>query len=224
MNKIKKITIFSIFFLTFFLFSTNIKATSCESGGLIFLFQNENLKVTDGNGILKMCGASDNENCYELISSQTKIEKAIQNQSCNGINVKQETIKTDIGEKTKYIVSVVGNTEGNTGISNGETISCGNISGIPARIPQITSKIILLVQVIVPILLVIFGMLDFLKAVVAQKDDEIKKGQKMFLKRLIVGILVFFIIVIVKLVINIVAGVDASGIIECMDCFLSNNC
>ncbi len=221
MNKMKRILILPIIFFSFLLFSKNIEAASCTSGSLTFLFQNEKLKIADVNGVLKMCGASDGENCYEFVSAQTKIEAAIENQNCSQIVVKTEK-DTNYGEKIKYIISFEKMDSG--GSQGGQTVSCGNIEGIPDRIPQITSTIVTFIQILVPIFLVVFGMLDFVKAVVAQKDDEIKKGQKMFLKRLLVGAFVFFILVIVKLVISLVAGSDASGIIECMDCFLSNNC
>ena len=189
MNKMKRILILPIIFFSFLLFSKNIEAASCTSGSLTFLFQNEKLKIADVNGVLKMCGASDGENCYEFVSAQTKIEAAIENQNCSQIVVKTEK-DTNYGEKIKYIISFEKTTSGG---SQG-----GNIEGIPDRIPQITSTIVTFIQILVPIFLVVFGMLDFVKAVVAQKDDEIKKGQKMFLKRLLVGAFVFFILVIVK--------------------------
>ena len=43
---------------------------------------------------------------------------------------------------------------------------------------------VLLLKIVIPILLIIFGMLDLGKAVVASKEDEIKKGQQMFVKRI----------------------------------------
>lgn len=46
------------------------------------------------------------------------------------------------------------------------------------KIPQIVSLLINLIKVGVPVLLIIFGMLDLGKAVVAQKEDEIKKDNK----------------------------------------------
>ena len=84
--------------------------------------------------------------------------------------------------------------------------------------------IIVVIKIAVPVLLVIFGMLDLFKGLTAQKEDEIKKGQQMFIKRLIVGALIFFVVVIAKLLISVVADTSSANIIECVDCFLSNNC
>jgi hypothetical protein len=69
-------------------------------------------------------------------------------------------------------------------------------------------------------LLVIFGSIDFVKAVVAQKDDEIKKGQQTFIKRLIAAIIVFFIVAIVKLTVGFGAGKKQTNILNCVSCFV----
>ena len=67
-------------------------------------------------------------------------------------------------------------------------------------------------------------MFDLGKAVIAQKEDEIKKGQALFFKRLIAAILVFFVVTIVKLVVGFAA--DREDAVDCIDCFIrgGNNC
>ncbi len=95
---------------------------------------------------------------------------------------------------------------------------------IDSMIPQLVSTIVTLVKVGVPILLIIFGMLDLGKAVMAQKEDEIKKGWQTFIKRIIAAVVVFLVIFIVQLVFNLVAGNDKESMWHCVDCFISNNC
>ena len=80
------------------------------------------------------------------------------------------------------------------------------IANIPGQLAFIISMIIKLIQFAVPVLLIIFGMLDLGKAVIASKEDEIKKGQQMFIKRIIAAVLVFFVVLAVKLVVNIFAA------------------
>ena len=63
-------------------------------------------------------------------------------------------------------------------------------------------------------------MIDLMKAVIAQKEDEIKKAQMTFVKRLIAGALVFFVIVIVKMLISFVAD-DSKNIMNCVNCFIN---
>lgn len=109
------------------------------------------------------------------------------------------------------------------------TVSCGDgdnmITGIPKLLPQVVSITYTLIQVIIPILLVIFGSLDLVKGITAGKEDEIKKGQKILIKRVIVAAIIFFLIVIVKFLVSIVADATSSNnITDCIDCFLSGKC
>ena len=105
-----------------------------------------------------------------------------------------------------------------------EKVSCGNVTGIPKKIPELTSYAVTIIQIAIPIILVIMGSIDLFKGITAGKEDEMKKGQQMFIKRLIVGASIFFIVVIVKLLISIVADSSASDIVSCIDCFVDNDC
>ena len=105
-----------------------------------------------------------------------------------------------------------------------EDITCkigGRSIKIDVKLPDIISLVILILQIAVPVLLVIFGSIDFVKAITSQKDDEIKKGQKTFISRLIAGVIVFFVIAIVKFAISFVAGDESTDVLNCADCFLS---
>jgi hypothetical protein len=103
-------------------------------------------------------------------------------------------------------------------------VSCGNVTDIPRKIPELTSMAITIIQIAVPIILVIMGSLDLFKGVTAGKEDEIKKGQQLFIKRLIVAGIIFFVVVIAKFVISIVADTSSANIIDCLECFTSNDC
>lgn len=109
--------------------------------------------------------------------------------------------------------------------SDGSKVQCGNIGKFHKKIPELTSWVITIVQVAVPVLLIILGMIDFIKALVSQKEDEIKQGQRIFIKRVITGVLIFFVVVIVKFVVSLVANsTDSKNFISCIDCFISNKC
>lgn len=94
-------------------------------------------------------------------------------------------------------------------------------TAIPGKIPEMIHLIYTVLLVAIPVLLVIFGMLDLGKAVMAQKEDEIKKGQQTFTKRLIAAVVVFLVMVIVQLVIGLV-GED--GYWNCAKCLINNDC
>ena len=101
-----------------------------------------------------------------------------------------------------------------------QKIVCGGVK-IPYVVAQITSLFITIIQIAVPILIIIFGMVDLIKAIINQKEDEIKKGWHTFFKRLIIGMLVFLVIVFVKFIIGIVAEKSETN---CIDCFVNNQC
>ena len=83
--------------------------------------------------------------------------------------------------------------------------------GLFGNIPKVTKLVISLIQYAVPVIIIIYGSLDLFKAVVASKEDEIKAAQKLLIKRVIYGIVIFFIVTLVRLVFTSIGG-DVSGI------------
>ena len=86
-------------------------------------------------------------------------------------------------------------------------------STIPEEVTGLIANIVNLIQIGIPIILVVMGMLDLGKAVASQKEDEIKKAQSMLIKRLVYGALVYLIVFIVGFVIGLVDSEATS----CMD-------
>ncbi len=72
-------------------------------------------------------------------------------------------------------------------------------------------NIVTILKIIVPIILVIIGSVDLIKAVMAQKDDEIKKAYSTLLKRVIIGVVIFFLPGLVKMVINLADNNDKAN-------------
>ena len=107
-----------------------------------------------------------------------------------------------------------------------KTASCGVglIDKIPPVVPKIISTAYTIIQIAVPVVLVIFGSLDLFKSISQQKEDEIKKGQKIFVKRIVSAVLVFFVFVIVKFVISLAADNSSNDILDCAECFIENKC
>ena len=101
--------------------------------------------------------------------------------------------------------------------------SCGDgyLSGIPAALPKVTRMIYNFIMVLVPIVLVILGTLDLVKAIAGQKDDEITKGRIIFAKRCMTAFIIFFVFAAVKLILSFVSK-DNTRAINCAKCFLSD--
>lgn len=72
--------------------------------------------------------------------------------------------------------------------------------------------VIPLIQIGIPIILIILGMIDLGKAVVASKEDEIKSAQKMLIKRCIYAVAIFFVVFIVNLVFSLLSYTGDSDI------------
>lgn len=101
--------------------------------------------------------------------------------------------------------------------------TCGGTNLVfSGSFPYIVSTVVTIIKIAVPILLIIFGMLDLGKAVVASKEDEIKKGQQLFIKRAISAIVVFFVIQIVQIIVRFVSGNDAT-VANCFNCFINGS-
>lgn len=63
----------------------------------------------------------------------------------------------------------------------------------------------------IPILLIVFGMIDLGKAVIASKEDEVKKATKAFGKRFIYAVAVFLVVWLVGFVLSTVSSVANEG-------------
>lgn len=109
-----------------------------------------------------------------------------------------------------------------------DQITCGGgnkgIITMDSVIPTTTSLLVNIIKIGIPVILIVLGMIDLGKAVMAQKEDEIKKSQMMFVKRLISAALVFFVVAIVQLVFGLFAGKtekNKEDIWDCISCFVS---
>lgn len=107
-------------------------------------------------------------------------------------------------------------------------VSCNGVE-IPEILPNVVHMVVTIIKIAVPIGLIIFGMMDLGKAVMASKEDEIKKAQQLFIKRIISAVLVFFVVAIVQLVFSVLSSADSktnptfegNNITSCMNCFLN---
>jgi len=70
---------------------------------------------------------------------------------------------------------------------------------------QFLGRVVLIVKILIPIVIIAFGMLDFFKAVTGAKDDEIKKSARSFAFRCASGVIIFFIPTLVSLIFSLVS-------------------
>ena len=106
-----------------------------------------------------------------------------------------------------------------------DKVTCLGDIEVNTFFPEVVSLIVNIIKIGVPIVLIILGMMDMFKAMTAQKEDEIKKAQGLFVKRLVAGVLVFLVFVIVDLLFSVLSGFgDDTGansdVWDCANCFI----
>lgn len=112
-----------------------------------------------------------------------------------------------------------------TGNVNAESyVKCGLSSDIPSALPVFSSNLIGLVKIIVPLLLIILGMIDFAKAVVSSDEKQMKDSQNKFVKRIIGAIAVFLIVSLTQFIFKLIGESSTNAMASCIDCFVNNVC
>ena len=60
-----------------------------------------------------------------------------------------------------------------------------------------------IIKIIIPIILIGLGIVDFARAMFAGTEENMKKAQQTFIKRLLIAVLIFFVPTIVEIILNI---------------------
>lgn len=63
------------------------------------------------------------------------------------------------------------------------------------------------IRILVPLLLIVFGILDFSKAVFSSNEDNMKKIREKFIKRIVAAVLVFLVPIFVNLILDLASTV-----------------
>ena len=94
-----------------------------------------------------------------------------------------------------------------------------------ATIWQIVGWVFLIIKILVPILLIIFGIIDMAKSVMSSKPEEVTKSAKSLAFRAIAGVAIFFIPTIVAVLMGIVSSFTESeasdDYLTCQSCILN---
>ena len=154
--------------------------------------------------------------------------KQIENMSAWLLSYKDENGKkytsTEFYEQERQNTSssseLISGTVSGTDVS-GEKVSvdCNELFGDksnPDSLSYLINEILMYPKIIVPILLILLGTLDFAKAVISSKEDQMKKAQSTFIKRVIAAVAVFFIPALVDLIMQLADIVwEGTGFYSC---------
>ena len=74
------------------------------------------------------------------------------------------------------------------------------------------------IEILTPILVILFGTWDFIKSIISGDEKKIIEARRRFPKRLIAGFLVFLVFAIVSIIVSVSKNSDASKttLIECI--------
>ena len=101
-------------------------------------------------------------------------------------------------------------------------LKCGDAKDIPEMVPRISSFAVNLLKTVTPIVLIVMSIISLVKAITAGKEDEIKKAQGSLIKRVIIAVIIFFVIVIVQFIMLRVAHIsEKDSLSSCLSCFLN---
>ena len=99
-----------------------------------------------------------------------------------------------------------------------------NFCGRTAPIWQFVGYFLVALKIVIPLIIIVLGVIDFATAVVSSDDKAISSAAKGLFKRLIIGVVIFFIPTIVDLVFGFISnftGDVLTSIEECQECLLS---
>ena len=81
---------------------------------------------------------------------------------------------------------------------NGGEKTCG----FSKRLIIWVGNIIRWIKYIIPVIVIVLGIIDFIKAIASSNDDEMKKAQGRFIKRLVAAALIFIIPFIIEFILD----------------------
>lgn len=93
-----------------------------------------------------------------------------------------------------------------------------------APILRIVGIVIKGIEIVVPIILIVVGMLDLAKAVSEKDEGEIKKAEQKLVKRAIAAALVFLVTFLVSILMTLVASKDYEKCMPCIKSPFSEKC
>jgi hypothetical protein len=92
---------------------------------------------------------------------------------------------------------------------------------------KLVGLVVFAIKIVVPILLLFYGMLDFVNAVMLKKEDEVKGALNKLKSRAIAAVVVFCVVSVVNLLMNFIGSDEYKNCVTCIndpfDCDVNYN-
>lgn len=93
---------------------------------------------------------------------------------------------------------------------------------IPLGLAVLTRNVISLIQVLVPVILIITGMVSLLRAVIAGDEKKMDEVKPKLIRKFIAGVIIFLIFTIVKFGFSLLGNYGGTeGVMKCVSLFIS---
>ena len=132
------------------------------------------------------------------------------------LNSSQEGGGENVGFPDKEEDGNQGNTS--TPEFDADTFCTGPVQGVFTTL----GWVFFFLKILVPIMLIVFGSIDFGKAMLSNKDDGIKKSAKTLVMRAIAGVIIFFIPTILEFIVSMIddENIYNGTFTDCTQCML----
>jgi len=110
-----------------------------------------------------------------------------------------------------------------TSVFASECFVCGN-TYFPLGVSTLIRNIFNLIKLLVPVIIIIMGMIDLFKAVVASDEKKMSEAMPKLVRKLISGIMIFIILSIVQFVFKNVLnnnGLFTDSMMDCVNYFIA---
>ena len=84
--------------------------------------------------------------------------------------------------------------------------------------------VVAVIRIAIPIVLIVIGMTDLIKAITSQDDKQIKSATTLLIKKVIIGIVIFLVPTLVRLIMNIISQEDYKACISCVTNVWGHDC
>ncbi len=85
-----------------------------------------------------------------------------------------------------------------------------NSDGTTNQLYELVQEAFTFIKILTPILVGVLSLVDYIKAITSSSDDEVKKATQRTIKRLVIGVLLFFLPFLLDLLFDIFGLTDVS--------------
>ena len=106
---------------------------------------------------------------------------------------------------------------------NEDCVLCGDETYFPAYLVKLVANIIGFIQVMVPVIIILVGMIELFKAVIASDEKKMSESKDSLIRKIIAGVMIYLVIAVIQFAFTAVPNFTDGDIdvMECMSYFIN---